>query len=80
MFAATAAGIHSKVEDAMAAMGSGFDAEYFPDASKASIYIRRYMQYNDLGNFIEQQIYSDSNRNDKTSQNIPSPPLTELSS
>ena len=80
MFAATAAGIHSKVEDAMAAMGSGFDAEYFPDASKASIYIRRYRQYNDLGNFIEQQIYSDSNRNDKTSQNIPSPPLTELSS
>ena len=30
MFAATAAGIYPKVEDAMAAMGSGFDAEYTP--------------------------------------------------
>ena len=31
MFAATAAGIYDKVEDAMDAMGQGFDAEYFPD-------------------------------------------------
>ena len=38
------------------AMGSGFDAEYFPDAVKAAIYTKRYKQYNALGNFIEQQI------------------------
>jgi L-ribulokinase len=56
MFAATAAGIYSKVEDAMVAMGSGFDAEYFPDTAKAGIYTKRYKQYNALGNFIEQQI------------------------
>jgi L-ribulokinase len=56
MFAATAAGIYSKVEDAMAAMGSGFDAEYFPDTVKAAIYTKRYRQYDALGNFIEQQI------------------------
>ena len=31
MFAATAAGIYDKVEDAMNAMGQGFDAEYYPD-------------------------------------------------
>src|ERR1700744_654192 len=35
MFAATAAGIYPKVEDAMQAMGGGFDKEYFPDKSKA---------------------------------------------
>jgi L-ribulokinase len=64
MFAATAAGIHSKVEDAMAAMGSGFDAEYSPNPNKSSIYAKRYKQYSDLGNFIEQQIapgYQDQN-------------------
>jgi len=59
MFAATAAGIYSKVEDAMAAMGTGFDAEYFPDPSKISIYASRYQQYNELGNFIEHQISPD---------------------
>src|SRR5439155_362910 len=56
MFAATAAGVYSKVEDAMVAMGRGFDAEYFPDAQKTAIYAKRYSQYSDLGNFIEQQI------------------------
>ncbi len=58
MFAATAAGIYSKVEDAMDAMGSGFDAEYFPDPVKTAIYAKRYKQYNALGNFIEQQIHN----------------------
>jgi L-ribulokinase len=38
MFAATAAGIYNKVEDAMIAMGQGFDAEYFPDKSKVDVY------------------------------------------
>src|SRR5205809_6486669 len=56
MFAATAAGVYSKVEDAMVAMGRGFDAEFFPDAQKTAIYAKRYSQYSDLGNFIERQI------------------------
>jgi len=76
MFAATAAGIHSKVEDAMAVMGSGFDAEYFPDRNKASVYAKRYRQYSDLGNFMEQQIfpnsYSDQN------QTVSSPALSDI--
>lgn len=55
MFAATAAGIYSKVEDAMHAMGQGFDAEYLPDAARAAIYAKRYEKYKNLGNFIEQQ-------------------------
>lgn len=53
MFAATAAGIYSKVEDAMKAMGSGFDIEYFPDKEKAIIYTKRYQQYKSFGKFIE---------------------------
>ena len=55
MFAATAAGIYDKVEDAMAAMGKGFDAEYFPDKERTKIYAKRYLKYQQLGKFIEQQ-------------------------
>lgn len=53
MFAATAAGIYDKVEDAMIAMGQGFDAEYFPDQSKVDIYKKRYARYTQLGKFVE---------------------------
>ena len=55
MFAATAAGIYDKVEDAMNAMGPGFDTEYYPDTQKAEIYQKRYEHYKELGYFIEQQ-------------------------
>lgn len=55
MFAATAAGIYEKVEDAMEAMGQGFDVEYKPDASKTALYNKRYQRYKELGNFIVQQ-------------------------
>jgi L-ribulokinase len=55
MFAATAAGIFPRVEEAMAAMGQGFDAEYFPDAGKARLYAQRYQQYTELGGFLESQ-------------------------
>jgi L-ribulokinase len=55
MFAVTAAGIYPNVEEAMAAMGGGFDQEYFPDQQKASLYQNRYKQYKDLGKYIEQQ-------------------------
>lgn len=53
MFAATVAGIYNKVEDAMHAMGQGFDNMYTPDASKVEIYNKRYKAYKKLGNFIE---------------------------
>lgn len=55
MFAATAAGLYDKVEDAMQAMGQGFDAEYYPDAKRAAIYEKRYQQYKKFGAFIEAQ-------------------------
>ena len=53
MFAATAAGIYSKVEEAMAAMGGGFDKEYHPDKRLAGIYHHRYTQYLELGRYTE---------------------------
>lgn len=55
MFAATAAGLYDKVEDAMNAMGQGFGAEYHPDQKNVAYYQRRYEQYKKLGSFIEIQ-------------------------
>ena len=54
MFAATAAGIYEKVEDAMKAMGQGFDTIYYPDDTRTAIYTTRYERYQALGRFIEQ--------------------------
>ncbi|WP_291913975.1 ribulokinase [Chitinophaga sp. CB10] len=51
MFAATAAGVYSKVEDAMEAMGQGFEKEYLPDSSRVAIYAKRYQRYKALGEF-----------------------------
>jgi len=56
MFAATAAGIYTKVEEAMNAMGQGFETEYHPDAAKVEFYKKRFEMYKQLGSFIEQQV------------------------
>jgi L-ribulokinase len=53
MFAATAAGIYNNVEEAMKAMGQGFDTTYYPDKAKTVIYNKRYERYKKLGTFIE---------------------------
>ncbi|MGZ3879884.1 MAG: ribulokinase [Flavisolibacter sp.] len=53
MFAATVAGVYDTVEDAMQAMGQGFDAEYHPNKKNVAYYQKRYEQYKKLGNFIE---------------------------
>jgi len=55
MFAATAAGIYDKVEDAMAAMGQGFEKTYYPEKKKTGYYKKRYKQYKKFGKFIEKQ-------------------------
>ena len=55
MFAATAAGIYDRVEQAMEIMGQGFDAEYKPNKEVVGIYEKRYQQYKKLGAFIEQE-------------------------
>ncbi|HMU45821.1 MAG TPA: ribulokinase [Chitinophagaceae bacterium] len=56
MFAATAAGIYNKVEDAMKAMGQGFEKTIKPDPSKFEYYRNRFKKYKALGNFIEQTV------------------------
>jgi L-ribulokinase len=53
MFAATAANIYPRVEEAMAAMGQGFDREYIPDPSLRGIYDIRYNKYKSWGKFAE---------------------------
>jgi L-ribulokinase len=55
MFAATASGIYPKVEEAMAAMGQGFDKEYVPNNTNVELYLKRYLKYQKLGSFIEQE-------------------------
>lgn len=55
MFAATAAGVYTRVEDAMNAMGQGFDMEYKPDQSVVRTYERRYQKYIALGGLLEKQ-------------------------
>ncbi len=62
MFAATVAGIYNRVEEAMQAMGQGFDATYYPDEDGALIYAKRYYKYQTLGRFISEQI---TNNNEK---------------
>lgn len=52
MFAATAAGLYTKVEDAMAAMGQGFDMEYHPNPERVPLYAKRYEKYKALGKCI----------------------------
>ncbi|MES1214049.1 MAG: ribulokinase [Bacteroidota bacterium] len=56
MFAATASGVYDKVEDAMAAMGQGFDAKYKPNKANTKLYAVRYKRYKKLGKFIESEL------------------------
>ncbi len=53
MFAATAAGLYQKVEQAMEAMGPGFDVTYEPNKAVVGYYEKRYEQYKALGTFVE---------------------------
>jgi len=39
-------------------MGSGFDAEYFPEADSEAYYTIRYPYYQSLGNYIEQYTHT----------------------
>jgi L-ribulokinase len=59
MFAATASGIYSKVEEAMQAMGQGFDVEYHPNPERVPMFAKRYQKYLELGSFIENHLTPD---------------------
>jgi len=56
MFAATAAGVYDKVEEAMKEMGQGFEREYLPNADKHEYFQKRYQKYQQLGGFIETEM------------------------
>lgn len=57
MFAATAAGVYDKVEDAIAAMNSGFSKEYYPIPVNVEAYANLFRQYESLGKFTENNFY-----------------------
>jgi ribulose kinase len=48
--------IRSIINEAMDAMGQGFDLHYTPDASVAERYQRRYEKFKRLGNAMERLI------------------------
>lgn len=52
MFASVVAELHDNVQDAMNAMGGGFDVVYEPNAELSAVYAKRYKQYKGLGDFI----------------------------
>mgnify|MGYP004447072981 CR=1 FL=1 len=54
MFAATAAGIYPRLEDAIAAMNSGFAKEYTPDPARAARYAALFPSYQALGAYSEE--------------------------
>lgn len=53
IFAATAAGLYPSMQAAQAAMSSGFDAEFLPQADRVGAYDKLYAKYLELGGFIE---------------------------
>jgi L-ribulokinase len=53
MFAATAAGVYTQIEEAMKNMGQGFEGSYFPDESRNEYYQIRYLKYIAAGKFTE---------------------------
>lgn len=51
--AAAAAGIYPTLPEAQAAMASGYDAEFRPQADKTEVYEKLYRKYVELGSFVE---------------------------
>ncbi|AYL99019.1 ribulokinase [Mucilaginibacter celer] len=56
MFAAVVAGIYPTIEEAMTAMGRGFDQVYEPNVALKEVYQQRYNQYNTLGRFVANEV------------------------
>ena len=55
MFAATVCGIYPNVNEAMNAMGQGFDLHYIPNSSVVDLYQTRYEKFKELGRLVESQ-------------------------
>jgi L-ribulokinase len=67
MFGATAAGLFPRIENAMKAMGQGFDQTYEPDPERAEAYDQLYERYLGLGDYVSFEI-SESLGSDFTSE------------
>lgn len=70
MFAAVASGIYPNVEEAMVAMGRGFDAEYFPNVGLQDFYAARYKRYQGLGAFVASQAGQSTSSTSLTSHSV----------
>lgn len=57
MFAATVAGIYPRVEDAMTAMGQGFENTYTPNPANKDLLEKRYQQYQLLAKTANSSIH-----------------------
>lgn len=57
MFAAVAAGLYKKVEEAQIAMGHGFAKEYLPNYANHLQYMPLYDKYSKLGRFTERELF-----------------------
>jgi L-ribulokinase len=55
MFAAVASGIFGSLQEAQAAMSSGFDAVYHPRADRSGVYQSLYARYLQSGEFLEHE-------------------------
>lgn len=62
MFAAVASGTHSTIENAMDAMGSGFETTYEPDQSKSEVYKVLFDRYKKLGAYEERRVERSSSK------------------
>jgi len=60
MFAATAAGVYGRVDEAQRAMSSGTESVYVPDPERARRYDRLYQAYTKLGSFVEGELLGKS--------------------
>jgi len=58
MFAAVAVGIYSDIDAAIAAMNSGFNAEYTPIPENVVAYQRKYARYLELADAVEKEAMS----------------------
>ncbi|MDA0197035.1 MAG: ribulokinase [Bacteroidetes bacterium] len=53
MYASVAAGIHPTLQEAVSAMGNGFETTYSPNQNHVKVYKKLYDQYIALGEFVE---------------------------
>lgn len=56
MFATVVAGLYPDVQEAMSALGQGFDTTYRPDPDKTGLYEKRYEKYKVVGRFLEENL------------------------